>query len=198
MDKTYICLFDLPPYDERVAPALRKYVREFDPKAVVELLRDVRALLPVLQKETERPLPNQDDCEHWIDSIGPDAGYKPSEQTVRELCGLLIQPLCVPHGTGCNPMQEVGKFEPWLTDRSEWFADLMDGGEELAGGRLEFSFGSGSLVATREQIAQFLEEVQGIPAPEGALAVEYRNLTELLETASKNRNYTLLKTTLTV
>ncbi len=197
MEKTYICLFDLPPYDRMVAPALRQYAREFDPRGVVELLREVRGLLPELRKEAERPLPAQDDCEHWIDSIGPDAGYKPSEQTMRELCGLLIQPLCVPHGTGCNPMQEVGRFEPWLTSRSEWFADLMDGGEELAGGRLEFSFGSGALVATREQIAQFLAEVEGVPTPEGELRKDYENLRKLLETAAGNRNYTLLKTALT-
>ena len=197
MEKIYICLFDLRPYDQRVAPALRRYIREYDPKPVVALLHEVRQLLPELKREPERPLPGAEDCEHWIDSILPDAGYKPSEQTVRELCALLVQPLCVPHGTGFNPMQEIGRFDPWLSDRSEWFADLLDGGEELAGGRLEFSFGSGSLVATRQQIRQFRNEVQAVPVPDGvwsALANDHRNLRKLLAAADSSESYTLLKT----
>lgn len=196
MDKTYICLFDLQPYDLRVAPALRQYVQKYDPKAVVTLLQEVQKLLPELKRETERPLPGAEDCEHWIVSIEPDAGYKPSEQTVRELCNLLIQPLCVPHGGGFNPMQEIGRFDPWLSDQSEWFADLLDGGEELAGGRLEFSFGSGSLIATRQQIRQFLDQVQAVAAPSGPLENDYQNLLKLLNAADSNPRWTLLKTTL--
>jgi hypothetical protein len=154
-------------------------------------------LIPELKKEPSRPLLSPEDYEHWIVSIEPDAGNKPSEQTVRDLSGLLVQPLCVPHSTGFNPMQDLGPLDDWLSERSEWFADLMDGGEELAGGRLEFSFGSGSLVATRQQIAQFLEEVRGVAAPEPAgseLANDYKNLRKLLEAASSNENYTVLKT----
>ena len=75
---------------------------------------------------------------------------------------------------------------PSLSDRSEWFADLMDGGEELAGGRLEFTVGSQSLIATRQQIRQFLGEVPDEP--------DYRNLRLLLKAADSNENYTLLKT----
>jgi hypothetical protein len=199
MDKTYICLFDLRPYDERVAPALRRYVQKYDPKAVVALLQEVQKLLPELKRETERPLPGVEDCEHWIVSIEPDAGYKPSEQTIRDLAGLLVQPLCVPHGGGFNPMQEIGRFDPWLSDQSGWFADLLDGGEELAGGRLEFSFGSGSLIATRQQIRQFLDEVKAVPVPRGeagSLHKDYENLLRLLAAADANQHFTLLKTAL--
>lgn len=199
MEKTYICLFDLRPYDRQVAPALRQYLREYDPRGVVSLLEKVKELLPALKAETARPLLTQEDYEHWIVSIAPDAGYKPSEGTVKELCELLIQPLCVPRDDGFSPMQDLGPLTPWLSERSEWFADLMDGGEELAGGRLEFSFGSGSLVATREQMNQFLSELKQTPAPEGdrsGLLNDYRNLTKLLEAALAEKNYTLLKTTL--
>jgi hypothetical protein len=199
VDKIYICLFDLRPYDRQVAPALRQYVRDYDPRGVVALLKAVRELLPELKQDASRPLLNQEDYEHWIVSIEPDAGNKPSEQTVRDLCGLLVQPLCVPRSTGFNPMQEMGPLAPWLSERSEWFADLMDGGEELAGGRLEFSFGSGSLVATRQQISQFLAEVRGVSAPEPAesdIWKDYQNLRKLLEAASSNENCTLLKTAL--
>jgi hypothetical protein len=197
MEKTYICLFDLRPYDKQVAPALRQYVRDYDPRGVVSLLQKVRELLPELKLETSRPLLEQEDYEHWVVSVAPDAGYKPSEQTVRDLCGLLVQPLCVPRGTGFSPMQDLGPLTSWLAERSEWFSDLMDGGEELAGGRLEFSFGSGSLVATRQQIAQFLEEITRVPAPEGVdggLLGDYQNLQKLLAAASSNENYTVLKT----
>lgn len=197
MEKLCICLFDLHTYDERVAPALRRYVREYDPKGVVALLHEVQQLLPELKRETERPLPAPEDCEHWIDSIAPDAGYKPSSQTIRELSGLVVQPLCVPHGAGFNPIQEIGRFDPWLSDQSEWFADLLDGGEELAGGRLEFSFGSGSLMATRQQIHQFLDVMESVPAPEGAwsgLLNDYQNLRKLLAAADSSQNYTILKT----
>ena len=197
MEKTYICLFDLRPYDRQVAPALRLYVRDYDPRAVVSLLQKVREMLPDLKLETARPLLNQEDYEHWVVSLLPDAGYKPSEQTVRDLCGLLVQPLCVPRGAGFSPMQDLGPLTSWLAERSEWFADLMDGGEELAGGRLEFSFGSGSLVATRQQIAQFLAETRRIPAPEGSdrgLSGDYRNLQKLPQAASSDENYTVLKT----
>jgi hypothetical protein len=197
VDKTYICLFDLRTYDDPVAPALRRYAHDYDPAGAVALLQDVRRLLPELLRETGRPLPGPEDCEHWIDSIGPDAGYKPSEQTVRELCLLVVEPLCVPHGTGFNPMQDIGPLEEWLASRSEWFADLMDGGEELAGGRLEFSFGSGSLVATRQQVSQFLEEVRRAAMPDGApaaLGADYGNLVKLLESANSNSHYTVLKT----
>jgi hypothetical protein len=62
----------------------------------------------------------------------------------------------------------------------------MAGGEELAGGRLEFTLGSQSLIATRPQIRQFLDEVPDEP--------EYRNLRTLLQAAVSNENYTLLKT----
>jgi hypothetical protein len=199
VDKTYICLFDLRPYDNQVAPALRQYVREYNPHGVVSLLHSVRELLPELKKDASRPLLNQEDYEHWIVSIEPDAGNKPSDQTVRDLCGLLVQPLCVPRSTGFNPMQDMGPLDAWLSERSEWFADLMDGGEELAGGRLEFSFGSGSLVATRQQISQFLAEVRGVAAPEPSgseLWNDYQNLRKMLEAASSNENYTLLKTAL--
>src|SRR5579859_6906176 len=99
MEKTFICLFDLRPYDRQVAPALRRYAHDYDPGAVVALLNRVRELLPELKREPSRPLLAQEDYEHWIVSIAPDAGYKPSEQTVRELCDLIVQPLCVPHGT---------------------------------------------------------------------------------------------------
>ncbi|MES1262496.1 MAG: hypothetical protein ABUS49_12245 [Acidobacteriota bacterium] len=199
MEKTYICLFDLRPYDQSVAPALRRYTREYDPKGVVALLREVQELLPQLKVETERPLPGPEDCEHWIDSIAPDAGYKPSEQTVRELSDMLVQPLCVPHGLGFDPMQEIGSFDPWFSERSEWFADLLAGGEELAGGRLEFSFGSGSLVATRQQIRNFLDELQHVGPPDGrwsGLADDYRNLQKLVASADSSEHFTLLKTTL--
>jgi hypothetical protein len=197
MEKTYICLFDLRPYDRQVAPALRQYVRDYDPRGVVSLLQTVREMLPDLKLETSRRLLNQEDYEHWVVSLIPDAGYKPSEQTVRDLCGLLVQPLCVPRETGFSPMQNLDPLASWLAERSEWFADLMDGGEELAGGRLEFSFGSGSLVATRQQVAQFLDETRKVPAPEGTdsgLSSDYRNLQKLLQAASSNENFTVLKT----
>lgn len=199
MERTYICLFDLRPYDAEVAPALREYTHTYDPKGVVSLLGKVREMLPELKLETARPLLAQEDYEHWIDSIGPDAGYKPSAATVKDLCELLIQPLCIPRVKGFSPMQDIGPLSEWLAQRSAWFADLMDGGEELSGGRLEFSFGSGNLVATREQIHQFLEEVKGTPAPTGdqsGLVGEYNNLVKLLEAAAGDKNYTLLKTTL--
>jgi len=185
--RTYICLFDLPPYDNRVAPALRLYREKYDPAAVVGLMRDISTLLPALRKDTGRPVPDDDDCKHWIDSLGPDAGYKPSDQTLRELADMLIECLCLPRGLGFNPMQDLDKLVPSLSDRSEWFADLMDGGEELAGGRLEFTLGSQALIATRQQIRQFLGEVRaaGIKG----------ELLSLLTAADSNQNYTLLKTT---
>jgi hypothetical protein len=199
MEKTFICLFDLRPYDNQVAPALRKYARDYDPSNVVALLRKVRELLPELTRDTARPLLTQEDYEHWIVSVAPDAGYKPSEQTLKELSELLVQPLCVPAEQDFHPMQDISPLSDWLSQRSEWFADLMEGGEELAGGRLEFSFGSGSLVATREQIAQFLQQVKQTPAPaedQSGLLKEYRNLLKLLETAAADKNLTLLKTTI--
>jgi hypothetical protein len=184
--RTYLCLFDLPPYDTRVAPALRLYKDKYDPSAVVSLMRDIVAILPALRTDKRARLPDDDDCQHWIDSLGPDAGYKPSDQTMREVSALLIECLCVPHGLGFNPIEDLDALMPTLAEKSDWFADLMDGGEELAGGRLEFSFGTGSLIATRQQIRQFLDEVPDEP--------EYSNLRKLLKTAGKNENYTLLKT----
>ena len=184
--RTYLCLFDLPPYDTRVAPALRLYSSKYDPARVVALMREIETLLPALHKDNRSRLPDDDDCKHWIDSLGPDAGYKPSEQTMRELSAMLIECLCVPHGLGFNPIEDLEKLTPALAEKSEWFADLMDGGEELAGGRLEFTFGSGSLIATREQISQFLSEVPNEP--------EYANLRTLLSAADQNKNYTVLKT----
>jgi hypothetical protein len=186
--RTYLCLFDLPSYDSRVAPALRLYLNKFDPSGVVALMRDIEAILPALRNDKRARVPDDDDCKHWIDSLGPDAGYKPSEQTMREVSAMLIEFLCVPHGLGFNPIEDLEALMPGLAGKSEWFADLMDGGEELAGGRLEFSFGTGSLIATREQIYQFLGEVPNEP--------EYSNLLKLLKTADKNENYTLFKTAL--
>ena len=196
---TYICLFDLRPYDQRVAPALRAYARKYDPKPVVALLHQVVELVPVLSKEPGRILLGAEDYQHWIDSLEPDAGYKPSEQTMREVADMLIPPLCVPHGLGLNPMQDTDKFVPWLTDRSDWFADLENGGEELSGGRLEFTFGTGALIATKQQIQQFVDEIRGIPPPEGefaALAGDLDNLKKLLEKAKSEAAYTLLRTSL--
>jgi hypothetical protein len=186
--RTYLCLFDLPPYDRKVAPALRLYKEKFDPAGVVVLMREIATLLPALRKDPGRTVPDDDECKHWIDSLAPDAGYKPSEQTLREVADLLIESLCLPHGLGFNPKQDIEKLAPTLSLRSEWFADLMDGGEELAGGRLEFSLGSQSLIATRQQIHQFREEVPDEP--------EYEELRSLLKAADTNENYTLLKTTL--
>lgn len=180
--RTYICLFDLKAYDDRVAPAMRRYVREFDPVDVVALLEKLEG-----------------DYKHWIDSIGPDKGFKPSDQTVRELCEILIPAVCLPKEPGLNPMQDADVLVPWLSDRSEWFADLMDGGEELAGGRLEFGFGDGRIVATREQIAQFLEEVDELKPPTGGwdwLAKDFANLHRLVQRAAAVPNYTLFKTAL--
>jgi hypothetical protein len=184
--RNYICLFDLPPYDNRVAPALRLYRNKYDPSGVVAQMRDIAKILPELKKDPGRPVPDDDDCKHWIDSLGPDAGYKPSEQTMRDVADLLIACLCLPRGLGFNPMQDLDKLVPSLSDRSEWFADLMDGGEELAGGRLEFTLGSGALIATRQQIRQFLEEVRGAGIKD--------ELFSLLTAADSNPNYTLLKT----
>jgi hypothetical protein len=177
---TYICLFDLPPYDQRVAPALRLYQNKYDPSGVVALMQDISKILPTLRKDPARPVPDDDECKHWIDSLGPDAGYKPSEQTMREVAAMLIACLCIPR------MVAIDGFAASLAERSEWFADLMDGGEELAGGRLEFTLGSGSLIATRQQIRQFLGEVPDEP--------KFQNLIGLLKAANSNENYTLLKT----
>jgi hypothetical protein len=193
-ERVYICLFSLQPYDRNVAPALRTYRDRYDPAPVVRLLADISRMLPELRKDPDREVPDSDDCQHWIDAIAPDAGHKPSDDTVRELAGMLIQNLCIPHGLGFNPMQEIERFVPYLSDRSEWFADLEDGGEELAGGRLEFSFGNGSLYATRQQIRQFHEELERVPEPGGNLAADYRNLRRLVAAADSNANYTLLKT----
>ena len=179
VDPTYICLLDLSAYDKRVAPALRKYQDKFDPSAVVDQLKAIAARPSSLSSE---------DCKHWIDAIAPDAGYKPSPDTVKELAGMLIDNICVPQ------KQDIGIFVPYLTEHSDWFADLMDGGEELAGGRLEFTIGSGALYATRQQIHQFLEEVTQAPAPEGNLAEPYANLRKLLASADANPSYTILKT----
>ena len=180
--RVYICLFDLRAYDDRVAPAMRQYAREFEPAGVVALLKRVDG-----------------DHKHWIDAIGPDKGYKPSAQTVQELCNILIPEVCLPREPGLNPMQDADILLPWLGERSEWFSDLMDGGEELAGGRLEFGFGDGRLVATREQILQFLEEVRELKPPAAGaevLAKHLENLRRLLERAGEVRNYTLFKTAL--
>lgn len=192
--RTYVCLFDLPVYDRRVAPALRLYRARFDPSGVVGLLQDISRILPELRRDPDRKVPDSDDCQHWIDAIEPDAGHKPSDATVAELAGMLIQNLCVPRGLGFNPMRDVEAFVPYLGDRSEWFADLMDGGEELAGGRLEFTFGDGSLIATRQQIQQFVEEVTRVSPPPGDAAEAYLDFRKLLAAAAANRNYTLLKT----
>lgn len=178
-DRVYICLFDLNAYDKRVAPALRKYQNQYDPSGVVTQLRDIAGRPSTLAK---------DDCQHWIDAIAPDAGYKPSPDTLHELADMLIRNLCIPQ------LQEIEIFVPYLSDRSDWFSDLMDGGEELAGGRLEFTYGSGALIATRQQIHQFLDEVNQVPAPAGKLAADYENLRKLLKAADTNPNYTLLKT----
>ena len=184
--RTYLCLFDLPPYDTRVAPALRLYRNKYDPSGVVSLMRDIVAILPALRKDKRERVPEDDDCQHWIDSLGPDAGYKPSEQTMREVSAMLIECLCVPHGLGFKPLEDLDALSPRLAEKSDWFADMMDGGEELAGGRLEFSFGTGSLIATRQQIYQFREEVPDEP--------EYANLLKILQAADRNEKYTLLKT----
>jgi hypothetical protein len=149
-------------------------------------MRDIAKILPTLRKDPGRPVPDDDDCKHWIDSLGPDAGYKPSEQTIREVADMLIECLCLPRGLGFNPMQDLDKLVPSLSDRSEWFADLMDGGEELAGGRLEFTLGSQALIATRQQIRQFLDEARG--------AEIQGELLSLLTAANANPDYTLLKT----
>jgi hypothetical protein len=197
--RNFICLFDLPPYDRNVAPALRRYARDYDPEPVVALLHEIMQLLPTLRQDTGRVVLDRQDYEHWIDSIAPDAGHKPSEQTVRELSDMVVQQLCIPHGLGLNGMQDIDPFVPWLTEQSEWFADLIDGGEELAGGRLEFTLGTGSLIATRQQISQFLNEVRTVGPPSGAsagLSSDYRNLSRLLEAADSNASFTLLKTSL--
>jgi len=178
-ERVYICLFDLNAYDKRVAPALRKYQNQYDPSAAVAELRDIAGKPSTLAK---------DDSQHWIDALAPDAGYKPSPNTVHELADILIRNLCIPQ------MQEIDSLAPYLSEHSEWFSDLMDGGEELAGGRLEFTYGSGALIATRQQVRQFLDEVNRVPPPDGKLAVEYENLRKLLKTAATNPSYTLLKT----
>lgn len=177
---TYLCLFDLPPYDHKVAPALRRYAHQFDPSGVTALLHEAAPLEPG----------REDDFKHWADSVGPDAGYKPSEQTIRDLCDMLIPVFCV------KEKLDLDRFAPWLSGRSEWFADLMQGGEELAGGRLEFSFGSGSLIATRQQIRQFLNEVRRVADAPEELRSDYEKLRRVLETADGNTRYTLLKTQL--
>jgi hypothetical protein len=185
--RTYVCLFDLKAYDETVAPAMRLYAQKFDPSAVVT----------ILEKLAKRE-PNGD-FKHWIDSIRPDAGYKPTPQTVQELCEILIPGTCLPREAGLNPMQDAEVLLPWLGTRSEWFAELMDGGEQLAGARLEFGIGTGRLVATREQIAQFREELDGLEPPAGEWATlqpDFLNLRRILELASAQKNYTLLKTSL--
>ena len=188
--RTWICLFDLRQYDERCAPALRSYAHDFNPAKVVELLGEL----------SRRPVKNPeqaDDYKHWIDSIGPDAGYKPSDQTMAEICSMLVPGICLPELAGINPKQDADRLAPWLAPRSEWFADLREGGEELEGGRLEFAFGTGRLVATKEQIGQFLAELAEIPAPEGAwseLAPDFENLKKLLAKASSVADYTVLKT----
>ena len=187
--RTWLCLFDLRQYDERLAPALRAYAHEFQPAKVVELLREL----------ARRPGPEarHEDYQHWIDSVGPDAGYKPSSQTIAEICGMLVPGICLPELPGIHAMQDLDRLAPWLAPRSEWFADLMEGGEELAGGRLEFSFGTGSLVSTREQVAQFLAEIESLPPPEGdwrELAPDFENLHRLVAAAASVGSYTLLKT----
>lgn len=183
--RTYICLFDLKAYDDLVAPALRLYTRQFDPGGVVSLLEKMDQAHP------------EGDLKHWIDSIRPDKGYKPSEQTVRELCEIVIPGLCLPQEPGLKPQQDADVLLPWLGQFSEWFVDLMDDGEELAGARLEFGFGNGRLVATREQIAQFSEEVAEIAPPEGPwekIAGDFANLKRILARADANHDLTLLKT----
>lgn len=183
--RTFICLFDLKAYDDLVAPALRQYTRDFDPGGVVSLLEKMDQLHP------------EGDLKHWIDSIRPDKGYKPSEQTVRELCDIVIPGLCLPEEPGFTPKQDADVLLPWLGQFSEWFADLMDDGEELAGARLEFGFGTGRLVATREQIAQFAEELAGIARPEGSwekVGADFANLKRMVARASAEKNWTLLKT----
>jgi hypothetical protein len=70
----------------------------------------------------------------------------------------------------------------------------MDGGEELAGGRLEFTFGDGALIATRQQIQQFLEEVTRVEPPPGDTAAAYLDFRKMLAAAAGNTNFTLLKT----
>lgn len=181
--RTYVCLFDLKAYDERLAPAMRRYVKEFEPADVVKLLEKAPG-----------------DNKHWIDSIGPDRGFRPSDQTVQELCEILIPAVCLPKTGGVDPQQDAERLVPWLTERSEWFADLMDGGEELAGGRLEFGFGDGRLVATREQIEQFREEVDELKPPNGGWQVilkDFDNLKKMLEVAMAHKEYTLFKTSIT-
>ncbi|MDP9170579.1 MAG: hypothetical protein M3N54_08185, partial [Acidobacteriota bacterium] len=106
--RNFICLFDLPPYDLKVAPALRRYARDADPAPVVALLREIMTLIPALRGDTGRIVLERQDYEHWIDSIAPDAGYKPSEQTVRELADMIVQQLCIPHGLGFKTLLDIG------------------------------------------------------------------------------------------
>ncbi|MGD1071457.1 MAG: hypothetical protein ABSB15_15050 [Bryobacteraceae bacterium] len=193
---TYICLFDLRAYDERIVPALGLYRDEYNPEGVVRLLRDVAGMLPELRREPERIPLGEEDYEHWIVALEPDAGYKPSEQTMKDVQEMLVPELCVPHGLGFNPMQNMEKLGPWLSERSKWFAGLEDGSEELEGGELEFTFGSDNLIASQQQIEKSLEEMRGIAPPAGPLSRDFENLRKLVEKAKSEPAYTLLRTSL--
>ena len=157
-------------------------------------------MLPELRREPERVLPSEQDYNHWVSALEPDKGYKPSEQTMKDVAEMLVPELCVPHGLGINPMQETDRLGPWLVKRSKWFAAVEDGSEELAGDELEFTFGSANLVASRQQVEKFGDEIGGIAPPAGqwsGLAEGFENLRKLVEKAKSEAAYTLLRTSLT-
>ena len=102
-----------------------------------------------------------------------------------------------PHGDALVVQQDADVLLPWLGEYSEAYADLMEGGEELAGPRLEFGFGNGRLVATREQISQFQEELAIVQPPSGnwgRLVADFANLKRIADRASAEKTWTLFKT----
>ncbi len=144
-------------------------------------MKDIATILPLLRKDPGRLVPDDDDCKHWIDSLGPVVAERTGDA---EGGGSGDQV----HMSAARARVQSDGMD-WLVPSapiSQVVADLMDDGEELAGGRLEFTLGSGPLIATRQQIRQFLEEVKAAGITGRLVACWCGN--------SESQNYTLLKT----
>lgn len=181
--RDYLYLFDEQKYRARVLPAFHIFLGENDPQRLIALLEECKKCgkNKYLEDFSTGALIDEaigilnDDA--YYNSQG-DYGREHFDKTTWEdkklfvkdqISSLIIQGLCVPSARNVNPEQFMSgrSLMFYLYRHSDWIEEMFCSSRDPRGERLEFGIGEYDALFTKEDLQEFLGELERIPQPLG-------------------------------
>ena len=200
-------------YKEKVHPALKEFFKNGSTDKLIALIKEVQQKLDSGSLEPNLGVWDKEICDEAIgildnsvyystdgDYSNAKDGKKTSAKAKKSFVSdnlnlMLVMALCVPRGEKFNSEQDLTNtsFAHSFYEKSSWFEDLVSGEKSLHGEKLFVVVGEHSEIFSKDEIKEFLKQLQMIEPPKNPEDfIEFSNLQLLLKKSLETQNLTLM------